>query len=490
MTDLKPPSSQNIILLTGATGYIGGRLLSQLEEHGYRIRCLARRPENLEARASDTIEIFEGDVLNKDSLHKAMEGVHTAYYLVHSMGSSGEFEMEERQGAKNFSEASDEAGIQRIIYLGGLGDANVALSKHLSSRHLVGDILRTSKTQVIEFRASIVIGSGSISFEIIRALVERLPIMITPRWVSTLAQPISIKDVLLYLRLTLEKDFENNHIIEIGGADVVSYGELMKEYAKQRKLKRFMIPIPVLSPRLSSLWLGLVTPVYARIGRKLIDSLRHPSVVTTPLSKDMFPITTSGINQALSEAILNEDREFAQTRWSDSISSTGRSRPWGGVRIGTRLFDTRTIVVTAHPAVAFSPIRHIGGASGWYFANFLWRLRGFLDLLSGGVGMRRGRKDSKNIAVGDIIDWWRVERYEPCRSLRLYAEMKLPGRAWLEFEIEPLGGDTLIRQTAEFDAVGLPGLAYWYILWPLHNFIFRGMIRNIGKKIYECESSR
>lgn len=465
------------------TGYVGGRLLGALQREGYRVRCIARRPEALAGRLSETTEAVHGDLLDRASLVDAMRGQDIAYYLVHSMGSSGDFAEEERRCAQNFADAASATGIRRIIYLGGLGADGVNPSDHLSSRRQVGDILRGSGVPVVEFRASIVIGSGSVSFEMVRTLVERLPVMITPRWVSVAAQPIAINDLLEYLRHAVVLPADGNRIFEIGGADVVSYGDLIREYARARGLRRVMLPVPVLTPRLSSLWLGLVTPLYARVGRKLIDSLRNASVVTDNAASEAFPIRPMGIRDAIAAAMRNEDQEVAETRWSDAMSSSGKAQNWGGVRFGTRLVDKRSAWVSVSPEEAFAPIRRIGGDTGWYFGDWLWRVRGFMDLLVGGVGVRRGRRNPSDMAVGDAIDWWRVERYEPGRMVRLYAEMKLPGRAWLQFEVTPAGDGpgAVIHQTAEFDPVGLGGLVYWYALWPAHSAVFRGMIRGITR---------
>jgi uncharacterized protein YbjT (DUF2867 family) len=468
------------VLLTGATGYVGGRLLRALEAAGHQVRCLARRPEFLKPKVAPTIEVVAGDVLDKRTLKDAMTGVQVAYYLIHSMGSGESFEEEDRRAARNFGEAAREAGVGRIIYLGGLGDPRQPLSPHLRSRHEVGDMLRTSGVQVVEFRASIVIGSGSLSFEIVRALVERLPVMVTPRWVSVPAQPIDIEDLLQYLLAALDLEAEGNLVFEIGGADQVSYGDLMREYARQRGLRRLMIPVPVLTPRLSSWWLGLVTPFYARVGRTLIESIRHPTVVRDLSALSAFPFRPLGVREAMARALRNEDREFAETRWSDALGSAGKDRRWGGVRFGTRLVDSRVIHVEGTRHAAFRPIRRIGGRTGWYYGNWLWTLRGLFDLLVGGVGMRRGRRDPETIRVGDVIDCWRVEGYEPDRRLRLAAEMKLPGRAWLEFEVEEKEAGCAIRQTAIFDPVGLGGLAYWYLLYPVHRRVFGGMLRGIA----------
>jgi uncharacterized protein YbjT (DUF2867 family) len=424
-------------------------------------------------------------VLDPDSLSPALQGIDTAYYLIHSMGSGGSFEEEDRQAAQNFGQAARQAGVRRIIYLGGLGDNTGPLSSHLRSRQEVGEVLRESGVQIIEFRASIVMGSGSLSFEMIRALVERLPVMITPRWVAIQAQPIAISDLLDYLLSALGLSFEGHHIFEIGGTDQVSYGEVMHEYARQRGLRRLMLPVPVLTPRLSSLWLGLVTPLYARVGRKLIDSLRHPTIVQDLSALQVFNIQPKGVSEAIAEALRNEEQEIAQTRWSDALSSGGPLQKWGGVRFGTRLVDSRTAQVAVSPAVAFAPIRRIGGHTGWYYGDWLWRLRGFLDLLFGGVGVRRGRRNPDGLQIGDALDWWRVESYEPDRRLRLMAEMKLPGRAWLEFEVEGDAEHSTIRQTAIFDPIGLLGLAYWYLVAPLHQLIFAGMLRGIASTAQE-----
>jgi uncharacterized protein YbjT (DUF2867 family) len=422
----------------------------------------------------------QGDVLDPESLPGSFKDVHTAYYLIHSMGAAQNFERDDRQGAANFAAAAKQAGVRRIIYLGALGNPKHALSAHLRSRQETGDMLRTSGVQVIEFRASIIIGSGSLSFELIRALVERLPVMVCPKWVATPAQPIAIEDVLDYLLAALDMSEKESRTFEIGGPDQVCYGDIMREYARQRGLTRVMIPVPVLTPYLSSLWLGLVTPVYARIGRKLVESLRNPTVVEDASVLEALPIRPRGLHQAMARALHNEDSDFAETRWSDALSSGGLKPRWGGVRFGSRIVDSRTTTVNLPCEIAFAPIQRIGGKTGWYYGNWLWRLRGVLDLLVGGVGLRRGRRDSVNLCVGDVVDFWRVEAFEPNRLLRLQAEMKLPGRAWLEFEVSEKNGASVIRQTAIFDPVGLFGLFYWYALYPLHRLIFARMFKAIA----------
>ncbi len=475
-------SDPSTILLTGATGYIGGRLLRLLEQQNYRVRCLARRPEAVRQTANASTEVVAGDVLDRPSLDDALRGVEAAYYLVHSMGSSGSFVEADRLAARNFGQAAKACGVRRIVYVGGLGSEQEELSLHLRSRQEVGRILRESGVPVLEFRASIVIGSGSLSFEMIRALVERLPIMITPRWVGVMAQPIAIDDLLEYLLAALRLPVSQYAVYEIGGADRVCYADIMREYARQRGLRIRMLPVPALTPYLSSLWLGLVTPLYARIGRKLIESIIHPTVVRDDAALRTFAVRPIGIEEAIRRALSHEERGFAETRWSDALSSSGEPPSWGGVRFGTRLVDSRTVRVAAPAAVAFAAIQAIGGDTGWYRWNWLWRLRGLLDMLVGGVGMRRGRPHPTLLRVGDTVDFWRVEALEPNRRLRLAAEMKLPGRAWLEFEVASEGPSTTIQQTAIFDPVGWFGRLYWYTLFPLHQLVFAGMLRGIANE--------
>jgi len=452
-----------------------------LQDAGYEITCLTRRPENFEADSKKNLSVVKADLLEPESLETALQDIDTAFYFVHSMGSQSDFEDQDRIAAENFTKAASAAGVRRIIYLGGLGNRDGNLSKHLRSRQETGDVLRADGVQVIELRASIIIGSGSLSFEMVRALVERLPIMICPKWVGVQAQPIAIEDVLAYLLESIEIPGEDSRIIEIGGPDQVSYGEIMREYARQRGLRRLMIPVPLLTPYLSSLWLGLVTPIYARVGRKLVESLKNPTVVSNNLAMSTFKVKPRGLTEAIERALVREDGEFAETRWSDAISSGGEPKTWGGVRFGSRLVDSRTRTIECKPEVAFAPIQKIGGKTGWYYGTWLWRVRGFLDLLVGGVGVRRGRRHPTKIRVGDAIDFWRVEEIEPNRRLRLRAEMKVPGRAWLEFEVTGDDANSTIRQTAEYDPVGLFGLAYWYALYPLHQFVFAGMLRNVAR---------
>ncbi len=478
---LNKTSANRRVLLTGATGYVGGRLLRALQMNDVALRCMARNTKALEGRVPGDIQLVQADVLDRASSARALAGVDTAYYLIHSMGSTGDFEDEDRKAATIFTEEAAHAGVRRIIYLGGLGSGS-DLSPHLASRQDVGRVLASTGVTTVELRASVVIGSGSLSFEMVRSLVEKLPVMITPSWVRSLSQPIAIEDLVDYLVAALDAEVEGHRVVEIGGADQVSYGDIMNEYARQRGLRRVMIPVPVLSPRLSSRWLGLVTPVYARIGRKLLDSVRNPTVVTDDSAKRVFPdITPLGITAAIERALHLEDRDIAETRWSDALSSKGASKSWAGVTFRRRIVDSRTVDVPCPPDEAFAPIRRIGGNVGWYYGTWLWHVRGFLDLLVGGVGVRRGRRDSEHVHAGDALDFWRVEAVTPNAHVRLQAEMKLPGRAWLEFEVEPTPDGSRIRQTAIFDPVGLFGLAYWYALYPLHRLVFAGMLRGIAR---------
>jgi uncharacterized protein YbjT (DUF2867 family) len=470
---------EGVVLVTGATGYVGGRVRRALESDGRRpLRCMARKPEYLRAAVGPGTEVVAGDVLDPATLGPALEGVHTAYYLIHSMGSGREYERSDREGARAFAAAARAAGVARIVYLGGLGHGD-GLSRHLASRQEVGRILRESGVPTIEFRASIIIGSGSLSFELVRALVEKLPAMVTPSWVDTPTQPIGVEDLVAYLVAALDRPVDGSIVYEIGGPDRVSYGDLMREYARLRGLRRVMIPVPVLTPRLSSLWLALVSPVYSQVGRELIDGVRNPTVVRDDRALRDFAVHPRGIREVLARALVNEDLGFAATRWSDALSSRRAGRGWGGVRFGSRRVDSRAAWVACSPEQAFRPISRIGGRIGWYYGNRLWRLRGLLDLAVGGPGLRRGRRDAESVVPGDTVDFWRVEAIEPGRLLRLAAEMRLPGRAWLQFEVTPENGGSLVRQTALFDPVGLGGLVYWYGLWGIHQMVFAGMLRNI-----------
>jgi uncharacterized protein YbjT (DUF2867 family) len=468
------------VLIAGASGYVGRRLMAELERREVPVRCMARQPSHMSSAASRGVEVVEADVLEADSLGAALEGVRQAFYLVHSMGSSGEFAEDDRIGAENFAAAAKAAGVRRIVYLGALGVGD-DLSEHLESRQEVGRLLAGTGVPVIEFRASIVIGSGSLSFELVRALVERLPIMVTPKWVHVRAQPIGIEDLIAYLTAALELPGEESRIYEIGGAQAMSYGDLMQAYAAERGLKRRTIDVPILSPRLSGLWLGLVTPLYARIGRKLIESIMNETVVRDDAALRDFDIAPISAEEAISAALRFEDREMAESHWYDAVSSAGKVKTWAGVRFGNRLMDARSRRVGVPAAQAFAPIRRIGGKTGWYAFDWLWDVRGAMDELVGGVGVRRGRAHPDDLAEGQALDFWRVEKYEPDHLLRLKAEMKLPGRARLEFEVTPDGEGAVIKQTAVYDPVGFLGFMYWYSIYPLHVLVFGRMLANIAK---------
>lgn len=455
-----------MILLTGATGYVGGRLLQRLEERAIRVRCLTRHPGRLAPFVAETTQVAAGDVLDAGGLEAAMAGVEVAYYLVHSMGAGADFEEHDRRGARNFAAAARKAGVSRIIYLGGLGQGG-GLSAHLASRQEVGRLLRESGVPVVELRASVIIGPGSLSFEMVRALVERLPVMITPRWVRLKAQPIAIDDVIAYLVGALDLPEKDCRVYEIGGRDVVGYEDIMAEYARQRGLRRLLIPVPVLTPRLSSLWLGLVTPLYARVGRQLFTSLRNTSIVEDPRALTTFSVKPLGLSAAIAKALADEDREYAAARW------TRRPPP-----PGQRFVDSRSLTIPASARAVFGAVLDLGGGQDGC-VGLLWSIRRAVDSLLGGVGTRRGLVRGRPIRVGDTLDSWRVEAVENDRLLRLRSEMKLPGRAWLQFEICEEDGGSRLVQTAVFEPRGLPGFLYWHLLHPAHELVFRGMLRGI-----------
>lgn len=459
------------ILLTGVTGYVGRKLLPLLEEKKLHVRCLVR------SLHKDKQSYVKGDVLDKASLIPALNGVDTAYYLIHSMGDEGDFVELERKGAQNFAEAANDAGVKRIIYLGGLGQDTKSLSAHLSSRHEVGEILRryAPNAIVIEFRASIVIGAGSLSFEMVRALCERLPFMITPKWVWAKSQPIAISDLLQYLLEALDVPLETSAIIEIGGTDCVSYADIMREYSNQRKLRRYMIPVPVITPYLSSLWLGLVTPLYSKVGKKLIESACHETIINDPKPAQIFSVKPMGISEAIALALSSEDLEFQDPR------AIFKEFPADGTyQIGGRILDIKHVDIPVSRQMAFDTVQRIGGTTGWYYGNYLWKLRGWIDTLFGGVGLRRGRGHHTQLQKGDVLDFWRVENIEPGRRLRLRAEMKVPGNAWLEFIATGDETHARVYQIAIFQPFGVLGVLYWYVLHPLHNLVFNSMIKGIG----------
>jgi len=475
-----------IVLVTGVTGYIGGRLVPWLIHAGYRVRVLVRDRNRLQGRVwLNQVEVFEGDLLDQDSLRTVMSGVAAAYYLVHSMSGSVDFDQRDLQAARNFGDAARANGVERIIYLGGLGDPNSDLSKHLRSRQQTGETLKESGVPVTEFRAAVVVGSGSISFEMIRYLTERVPVMVCPRWVFTRVQPIAIDDVLNYLVAALETPGSAGRIIEIGGADVITYGAMMLGYAGARGLRRLMVSVPVLTPRLSSYWVHIVTPIPASIARPLIDGLRNEVIVRGAVAHELFPdLKPMDYQSAVLLALSDLEARHVETSWSDAlVNSQGDIVP---VALSTQegmIIERRQEIVSTSPASVFKMINRLGGRTGWLYLDWAWRLRGWIDRLVGGVGLRRGRRDPEEVRMGDAIDFWRAEAVEPDKRLLLRAEMKLPGRAWLQFEALPYNvGRTRLVQTAFFAPKGLLGLAYWYLLYPFHRIIFAGLIRNLARR--------
>jgi uncharacterized protein YbjT (DUF2867 family) len=471
------------ILVTGAGGYIGGRLVPMLLKTGYQVRCLARDPARLQGRF-DNAEVIAGDLLDEKSLQTTFNDVDTAFYLVHSMSTvQRDFAETDRRAARIFACAAAGAGVRRIIYLGGLGAENDRLSSHLRSRHEVGEILREGGIPVTEFRAAIIVGSGSISFEMLRYLTERLPIMIAPRWVNTRCQPIAVADVLSYLVTELTMERTEHIIYEIGGNDTLSYREMMLRYAAIRGLRRAVIVVPFFTPRLSSAWVHLVTPISASYARPLIDGLRNEVIVHDKRATIDFPFSPIGYDEAVRRALDRYQGDGPQTTWFDARSASTPIGTFSGSEEGM-LIDRREHATDASQERLFRVFTGLGGERGWLYANYLWNVRGVLDRMIGGVGLRRGRRSPTSLRVGDALDFWRVEAYEPHLLLRLRAEMRLPGAAWLQFEALPAsesGGSTL-RQTAFFDPHGLFGYLYWYALSPLHAVLFGTLANRIAEE--------
>jgi uncharacterized protein YbjT (DUF2867 family) len=482
------PSPGSLVLVTGASGYIGGRLVGELLEAGYRVRCLARTPAKLDAASwRDEVEVV-GGVIEGD-LTSAMRGASAVYYLVHSIGEGHDWTAREAAAAANVRDAAAAAGVQRIVYLGGLGaagDDQVELSPHLRSRHRVGQALAEGPVPVTELRAAVIIGSGSASFEMLRYLVEVLPVMVTPKWVDTRCQPIAVRDVLRYLVAVLSIDAAAGRVLEIGGPDVLTYREMMAVYADEAGLRpRLVIPVPVLTPRLSSLWVGLVTPLPRSLARPLVDSLVNEVVVRDDSIIGLCPGERVGYRESVRLALRRVEAHEVTTSWSGAgmVSVAGplpTDPEWSG---GAVLRDVRERVVDAPPDVVYATVCGVGGERGWYSGEWLWDLRGLLDKIVGGPGMRRGRRDPDRLRVGDAVDFWRVEALEPGALLRLRAEMRLPGVAGLEWRIKPLP-DVAERcrlvQTATFVPRGLWGRAYWYGVAPFHVFVFPGLIRGLA----------
>ena len=472
------------ILVTGATGYVGGRLVPRLLADGYRVRCLARDLSRLQGRPwLNQVDLAQGDMLKPDSLAAAMRDVQVVYYLVHSLGSGGDFSERDLVAARNCGHAARMAGVERIVYLGGLGDPRADLSPHLRSRQHTGDALREAGIPVTEFRAAVIVGSGSLSFEMIRYLTERLPVMICPKWVFTRIQPIAIRKVLAYLVSALRCPESTGRILEIGGRDVLTYADMMTGYAQARGLKRRLIAVPVLTPRLSSYWVHLVTPIPANIAQPLIKGLGNEVIVRDDTALQLFPDAHPiDYKTAVRLALEKMNTHGVETAWSGALtSSQGDKTPVTLISIEGLIIECRQMSVSAAADTVYQSFARLGGARGWLYMDWAWQLRGMVDRLCGGVGMRRGRRDPEELRVGDTLDFWRVEMVEPSRLIRLRAEMQVPGRAWLEFEAHPVpDGQTMLLQTAFFEPKGLAGLLYWYALYPVHSLIFSGLIRKIA----------
>ena len=486
---IRPATVVNV-LVTGATGYIGGRLVPRLVAMGHRVRCLSRDSARLAGRFED-VEIVEGDLFDRESVRHALEGIDVAYYMVHSMSRRGDFARRDREGAAIFAEAARDAGVKRIVYLGGLGEGGTHLSHHLRSRHEVGEVLRSKGVIVTEFRAAIVVGSGSASFEMLRYLTELLPVMIAPKWVSTPCQPIAVRDVLTYLVSELDRESTSSTVYEIGGADVLSYREMMLRYATIRGLRRTLIVVPFFTPRLSSGWVHLVTPIPSSIARPLIDGLRSPVVVRDDRARRDFPqIVPVGYDEAVGRALDRYSTIGPQTTWFDAFDVRLLPDTFAGTAQGM-LIDRRQVETRASSHALFKVFTSLGGKRGWLYADSLWALRGVLDRLVGGFGLRRGRRSATDLRVGDAVDFWRVEAYEVDRLLRLRAEMRLPGRAWLQFEVMEgeNGGPKRLRQTAFFEPRGIFGYAYWYGVLPFHEVIFGNMARLIASEAEALDST-
>jgi len=474
------------ILVTGSTGYVGGRLVPRLIERAdARIRLFVRDRTRVQDRGWNGVEIFEGEALQYEDVKKAVQDVDIIFYLIHSMRSGEkEFADRDRLAAENFSRAAKENKVKKIIYLGGLGASGLQeLSEHLASRQETGDLLRLGGTQVIEFRAGMIIGSGGLSFEMLRYLTERLPIMIAPRWILTPTQPISIRDVLAYLLAALDLESPEHEIFEIGGPDVLNYEQMIQIYANERGLKRFIIRVPVLTPRLSSYWITACTPIPASIVRPLVEGLKNDLLVTCDKALKRFSIKPMSFRSALKNALDRTISKNVETHWSTALSSSLRDLAPVKLISGEGLIiEERRVLVSKPPDKVFQSILGIGGKTGWLYANWLWRVRGFIDRWIGGVGLRRGRRSENDLQTGDALDFWRVEALEKPKLLRLRAEMKVPGKAWLEFRVLETPNGTQIIQKALFEPKGVLGLLYWYGIYPLHALIFKGLIQALAQK--------
>jgi uncharacterized protein YbjT (DUF2867 family) len=472
-------------LVTGATGYVGGRLVPRLLDAGYEVRCLSRRPEKLgDVPWVGRAEVVGGDALEATTLRPAMAGIEVVYYLVHSIGSGARFDEADRRAAANVADAAAAAGVRRIVYLGGLVPEGEVLSPHLASRAEVGEILLDGHVPAVVLQAGVIIGSGSASFEMLRYLTERLPVMVTPTWVQSRVQPIAVRDVLAYLVGALDLPDGVNRRFDIGGPDVLTYAEMMHRYASVAGLpRRLIIPVPVLSPWLSSQWVNVVTPVPKAIAQPLIESLRNSVIAREHDIETMIPLRTLGFEEAVRRALQKISDVDVATRWSGAEWPGAPSDPmptdpeWAG---GSVYRDVREVHVDAPVARVWRVVEGIGGDRGWYSFPFAWTARGFVDRMVGGVGLRRGRRHPDRLAVGEPVDFWRVEAIERNRLLRLRAEMKLPGLAWLEFSLDRIGDGTRLRQRAIFVPHGLSGHLYWWSVWPFHGPVFGSMLHHIA----------
>jgi uncharacterized protein YbjT (DUF2867 family) len=481
------------ILVTGATGYIGGRLVPRLLEAGHQVCCFVRDPARLRDFSwVERVLIAEGDALDASSLVKAMQGITTAYYLIHGM-QGGQVDAErDLRAASNFASAAEMAGIQRIIYFGELVNPNDDLSPYLRSRNETGHVLRLGRVPVTEFRAGMVVGSGSALFEMVRYTAERQPVFICPKWFFTMAQPIAIRNVLDYLIAALKTPQSSGKLIEIGGATRLTYAQMLMTYAHERGLTRILIPSPFYTPRFSAYWVHMLTPVHWRVLLPLIEGLHNESLVSNDLARKLFPeIQPLDYQTAVHLALGRVSNDDVETSWSDALVVTqGDIRPVTLTTTEGMMLERRHLVLDLPPAPVFCAYTGLGGDRGWLYLNWTWEIRGWMDKLVGGVGLRRGRRHPDDIRVGESLDFWRVEAVEPDRLLRLRAEMKVPGKAWLEFQSVPQAdGKTLLTQTAYFAAHGLAGFLYWYLLYPIHGFIFSGLIRKVADRARKLAQS-
>jgi uncharacterized protein YbjT (DUF2867 family) len=462
------------VLVTGATGYIGGRLAGRLVERGIPVRVLVRDERRIHGRRWERdVEVVAGDLFDAASLERALDGVEQAYYLVHSMTHADDYADRDRIAARNFVHAGRH--LRHCIYLGGLVPEAAGVSEHLQSRGETGAILRGG-LPTTEFRAGPIVGSGSASFEMVRYLAERLPFMIAPRWITNAVQPIAVRDVLAYL--VQAREHEAAGIVEIGGADVLSFREMLERYAAVRGLRRRIFAVRGISPRVASLWVDKVTPIPRRLAAPLMEGILHPVLADTTKARALFPdVRPMAYTTAVERALVRLTEHWVESRWSDALGSEGsyELRDREGI-----LEETRTIYVEATPDQLFRAFCRLGGDQGWLAWNWLWRLRGFIDRLLGGPGLRRGRRDPQWLYLGEAVDFWRVEVVDRPRMLRLRAEMKVPGQAWLQFTAVPEGQGTRLIQTALFAPRGLLGLLYWYAMYPAHLFIFGDMARAVA----------